>query len=234
MPTMTEDLARLAGGIVASRRQRMEMAAERQRETGRRHRAVGDQLREIKTHRETMSREQRKHAAAEQRTRVTEVAALLRQFHRKRQAQHRHQLELAAAERVRAAAFMRDLTGRVAALRETFSASQEAGAKSRRDLAMALHERLAGYRQDRHDAGAAWVGKTARETWHAPVRADRPAEEHRSATVATSHAQPAGVEPSSHAQPAGVEPASHAAAASESATRLGRHRARPGEDTGSP
>jgi hypothetical protein len=155
MWSMTEDLGRLANGIAASRRERMEANVERHREAGSRHRAVGDQLREIKTTRGKMSREQRKDATAGRRKRLSEAEALLRRFHRNRK-------ENTAGARVQAAAFMRDLTGRVASLRDAFAASQEARATSRHDLANALHERLAGYRQDRHDAGAAWCGTPAR------------------------------------------------------------------------
>jgi hypothetical protein len=168
MPSMTEDLGRLAGGIAASRRERMEANVERQQEAGSRHRAVGDRLHEIRMMRVKMSREQRKGAAAGQRKRVNEVEALLRQFHRNR-------AKNAAAARVQAASFMRDLTGRVTSLRDAFGASQQARAKSRDDLAKALHERLAGYRQDRHDAGAAWHGTPARPGRRpAPVSAHRP------------------------------------------------------------
>jgi hypothetical protein len=158
MPSMTEELGRIAGGIAASRRERREAAVERQHEAGSRHRAVGHQLHEIRRTRDKISREQRRGAAAERRKRESGVAVLLRQFHRDRETLHRHQLEAAAAERVRAAAFMRDLTGRVAALRDAFSVSQAARAKSCNDLAKALHEQLAGYRRDRHNAGAAWRG----------------------------------------------------------------------------
>src|SRR6266852_8581288 len=98
MPSMTEDLGRLACGIAASRRERMEANVERHREAGSRHRAVGDRLHQMKTMREAMSGEQRKDLAAGRRERATEVEVLLRQF-------HRHQRELAAAERARAAAF---------------------------------------------------------------------------------------------------------------------------------
>jgi hypothetical protein len=172
MPSMTEDLGRIAGGIAASRRNRMEANVERQREVGRRHRAVDKQLHEIKTTRQTMSRKDRKDAAAGRHKRMIEVAALLRQFHRNRE-------EIAMGARAQAAAFMRDLTGQVATLRDAFGASQQARAKSRRDLAKALHERLAGYRQDRHDSGAAWHGTPARHARpSAPVSAHRPAARH--------------------------------------------------------
>jgi hypothetical protein len=168
MPSMTEDLGRLAGGIAASRRERLEANAERQREAGSRHRAVGVQLHEMKTTRVTMSRKQRKDAAAGQRKRMSEVEVLLRQFHRNR-------AKNAAGARVQAASFMRDLTGRVAALRDAFGASQRVRAKSRHELAKALHERLAGYRQDRHHAGAAWHGTQARHARPpARVSAHRP------------------------------------------------------------
>ncbi len=226
MPSMTDDLGRMAHGIAASRRERMQAGAERQREAGSRHRAVGGRLHGIKTSREKMGREQRKDAAAGRRRRATESEVLLRQFHRSREAQHRHQLELAAAERVGAAAFMRDLTGRVAALRDNFGAGQRARAKSRHDSAQALHERLALYRQDRHDAGAAWRGMPARQMPPPdPFVAHRP--------VAEPH--PARAEPP-HPEPAGSEPAAFAAPPAESATRFGRHRAThatPGEDRGS-
>jgi len=124
----------------------MAASVERHREVGSRHRAVVDQLRELRTTRATMSREQHKDAAAGRRERRSGVERLLRQFHRNRD-------KTAAAARVQAASFMRDLTVRVAALRDAFSASQEARAKSRHDLADALQQRLAGYRQDRHDSG---------------------------------------------------------------------------------
>ena len=155
MPSMTEDLGRIAQGIAMSRRERMEAAGDRQREVAGRHRAVGHRLHEIKTSREKMAREQRRHAAAVLRRRGRETEAMLRLFQRSR-------LELAAGQRVQAAAFMRDLTGRVAALRDTFSASQEARAKSRHASANALHVQLRAYRQDRHDADAAWRGRPAR------------------------------------------------------------------------
>ncbi len=168
MASMTEDLGRLAGGIAASRRERLEANAERQREVGSRRRAVGGRLHEIKTTRATMSRKQRKDAAAGRHKRVSEVEVLLRQLRRNR-------TKNAAGARVQAASFMRDLTGRVAALRDAFGASQQARAKSRHELAKALHERLAGYRQDRHDAGAAWHGTPARHARRpAPVGAHRP------------------------------------------------------------
>jgi len=201
MPSMNEDLGRIAGGIALSRRERMEANVERQREADSRHRAVADRLHEIKTTRETMGREQRKDAAAGRRSRMTDVEVLLRRLHRNRD-------ESAAAERVRAAAFMRDLTGQVASLRDASRASQEARAKSHHDLAKELHERLAGYRQDRHKASAAWHATLAR---HAPspdpVGAGRPAAERYTARAETSHAQPAAIEPAAPA-PAAAEPAS--------------------------
>lgn len=180
MPSMTEDLGRLAQGIAASRRGRMEAAVERQREVGSRHRAVVHQLRELKTTRATMSRKQHKDAEAGRRERRSAVERLLREFHRNRD-------NIAAAARVQAASFMRDLTGRVAALRDVFSASQEARAKSRHDLAAALHERLAGYRQDRHGAGLAWHGTPARHARPpAPAGDHRPAAEPDTASAETS------------------------------------------------
>jgi hypothetical protein len=182
MPSMTEDLGRLAVGIAASRRGRMAASVERRREVGSRHRAVVDQLREIRTMRATMSRKQHKDAATGRRERRSGVEGLLRQFHRTRD-------KIAAEARVQAASFMRDLTGRVAALRDAFSASQEARAKSRHDLAEALQQRLAGYRQDRHDSGAAWHGTPARH-----ARPPAPAGEHRPAaernTARTEASQP--------------------------------------------
>ncbi len=84
MPSMTEDLGRIAGGIAASRRERREAAVERQREVGSRHRAVGHRLHEIRTTRGKMSREQHRDAAAVRRKRASEVDVLLRQFHRNR------------------------------------------------------------------------------------------------------------------------------------------------------
>jgi hypothetical protein len=178
MPSMTEDLGRLAQGIAASRRGRMEAAVERRREVGSRHRAVDHQLRELKTTRAVMSRKQHKDAAAERRELRSAVEGLLRQFHRNHD-------KIAAAARVQAASFMRDLTGRVAALRDAFSTSQEARAKSRHDLAEALHERLAGYRQDRHDSGLAWHGPPARRR-AAPAGAHRPAAQQNTARGQTS------------------------------------------------
>jgi len=181
MPSMTEDLGRLAQGIAASRRGRMAASVERQREVRSRHRVVVDQLREMRTTRATMSREQRKEAAAGQRARRSGVAGLLRQFHRDRD-------KVAAAARVQAASFMRELTGQVAALRDAFSGSQEARAKSRHDLADALQERLAGYRQDRHDSGAAWHGTPVRHARPpSPAGAHRPAAERNTAKAETSH-----------------------------------------------
>jgi hypothetical protein len=162
MPSMTEELGRIAGGIAAGRRDRREAAVERRREAGSRHRAVGQELHEIRRARQKMSREQRRGAAAGKHKRESEVAVLLQQFRRDRETLHRHQLEAAAAERVRAAVFMRDLTGRVAALRDAFAASQIVRAKSCDDLAKALHGQLASYRRDRHDAGAAWRGMPGR------------------------------------------------------------------------
>ncbi len=179
MPSTTEDLGRLALGIAARRRGRMEASVERQREVGSRHRAVVDQLRELRTTRTTMSRVRHKDAAAGRCERRSGVERLLRQFHRNRD-------KTAAAARVQAASFMRDLTGRVAALRDAFSASQRARAKSRHDLAKALQERLAGYRQDRHDAGAAWRGAPARHA-RPPAGAHRPAAEHNTASADTSN-----------------------------------------------
>lgn len=181
MPSMTEDLGRLALGIAASRRGRMAASVERQREVGRRHRAVVDKLRALRTTRATMSREQHKDAAAGRRERRSGVERLLRQFHRNRD-------KTATEARVQAASFMRDLTGRVAALRDAFSASQEARAKSRHDLAEALQERLAGYRRDRHDADTAWHGTPARHARPpAPAGAHRPAAERATARAETSH-----------------------------------------------
>jgi hypothetical protein len=181
MPSMTEDLGRLAQGIAASRRGRMAASVERQREVGRRHRAVVDQLRALRMTRATMSREQHKDAAAGRRERRSGVGRLLRQFHRNRD-------KTATEARVQAASFMRDLTGRVAALRDAFSASQEARAKSRHDLAEALRERLAGYRLDRHDADAAWHGTPARHARPpAPAGAHRPVAERNTARAETSH-----------------------------------------------
>jgi hypothetical protein len=181
MPSMTEDLGRLAQGIAASRRGRMEASAERRREVGSRHRAVVQQLRGLRTTRATMSREQHKDAAAGRRERRSDVERLLRQFHRNRD-------KLAAAARVQAASFMRDLTGRVAALRDAFSASQEARAKSRHDLAEALQEQLAGYRQDRHDSGSAWHGTPTRHARPpAPTGAHQPTAERNTAGAETSH-----------------------------------------------
>ena len=181
MPSMTEDLGRLAQGIAASRRGRMAASVERQGEVSSRHRAVVDQLRALRTTRATMSREQHKDAAAGRRQRRSGVAGLLRQFHRNRD-------KFAAEARVQAASFMRDLTVRVAALRDAFSSSQEARAKSRHELAEALQQRLAGYRQDRHDAGTAWHGAPARHTRPpAPTTAHRPVAEPNTASAATSH-----------------------------------------------
>lgn len=226
MPSMTEDLGRIAQGIAASRRERSAAAVERRREVGSRHRAVGGRLREIRTSREKMGREQRQHAAAEQRRRVKETEVMLRQFHRSREAQHRHRLELAAAERARAAAFMRDLTGRVAALRDAFGAGQQARAKSRLDAAKALHAGIAGYRQDRHDASAAWRGMPPRQ---APR--PEPFVAHRSA--GEPHATGADT---SHARPAEFGSAAPAPSAADPAPRPGRQRAAhaaPGDDGGS-
>jgi len=181
MPSMTEDLGRLALGIAASRRGRMAASVERHREVGSRHRAVVHQLRELRTTRATMNREQHKDAAAGRRERRSAVERLLRQFHRDRD-------KVAAAARVQAASFMRDLTGQVAALRDAFGASQEARAKSRHDLADALQERLAGYRQDRRDSGAAWHDTPARHGRPpAPAGAHRPTEERSTASAETSH-----------------------------------------------
>jgi hypothetical protein len=180
MPSMTEDLGRLAQGIAASRRGRMEAAVERRREVDSRHRAVGSQLREIRTTRATMGRKQHTDAAAGRRERRSEVERLLRQFHRNRD-------KIAAESRVQAASFMRDLTGRVAALRDAFSASQDARAKSRHDLAGALQQRLAGYRQDRHDSGTAWHGTPARRARPpAPAGEHRPAAERNTASAEAS------------------------------------------------
>lgn len=176
MPSMTEDLGRIAGGIAASRRQRRDANVERQKEVGSRHRAVGDRLHEIRTMRVKMSREQHRDAVAGRRKRASEVDVLLRQFHRNR-------VKYAGAARVQAASFMRDLTTRVAALRDAFGASQQARAKSRHDLATALHERLAGYRQDRHGAGAAWRGTATRR-----ARASEPA--HHDGRHRPPHANP--------------------------------------------
>lgn len=165
MPSMTEDMRRIAGGIAASRQMRMEAAAERHREAGGRHRAVGNQLHEIKTMRRNMSREQRKDAVAGRMSRLSDVEEMLRQFHQNREGN-------AAAARAQAAAFMRDLSLRVVALRDVFNASHMARVKLRRDLAKALHDQLAGYRQDRHDADAAWRGMPARQaSSHAPAGA---------------------------------------------------------------
>jgi len=180
MPSMTEDLGRIALGIAASRRGRLEAAVERRHEVVGRHRTVDHLLREMKTTRAAMSRKQHKEAAVGRRERRSEVDDLLRQFHRNRD-------KIAAAARVQAASFMRDLTARVAALRDAFSASQKARAKSRHDLARALHERLAGYRQDRHDAGAAWHGTRARhDRGAAPAGAHRPAADENTATANAS------------------------------------------------
>ena len=180
MPSMTDDLGRLARGIAASRRGRMAASVERRRAVVSRHRAVLDQLSELGTIRATMSRKQRKDAAAGQRERRSGVAGLLRQFHRNRD-------KIAADARVQAASFMRDLTGRVAALRDAFSASQQDRAKSRHDLAEALQQRLAGYRQERHNSGAAWRGAPARFARPtAPAGAHRPPAEPNTAGAETA------------------------------------------------
>ncbi len=151
MPSMTEDLGRIASGIAASRQRRQEADVRRRHGADSRHRAVSHQLHAMTTMRRRMSREQRKDLAAGRRSQVSEVEALLRQLRRNRE-------EMAAAARMQATAFMRDLSSRVVTLRDAFSASQKARAKSRHDLAKALQERLAGYQQDRRDAGAAWGG----------------------------------------------------------------------------
>jgi hypothetical protein len=194
MPSMTEDLGRIADCIAASRRERMEAAAERRREVASRHRAVGRRLHEIKTSREKMSREQHRHAAAVLLRRVAETDTMLRLFHRSRR-------ELAAEQRGQAAAFMRDLTGRVADLRDAFSAAQQARVTVRQASSHALHGQLRDYRQDRHDADAAWRGMPARQ-------AHRPAAQHRAGGAPAPHAGLAGFEP---------EP-------SEPGSRPGRHR----------
>jgi hypothetical protein len=199
MPSMTEDLGRVAQGIAASRRERLEAAAERQREVANRHRAVGHQLHEIKTSREKMGRERRRQAAAVLRRRMTETEIMLRRFHRSRR-------ELATIQRLQAVAFMRDLTGRVAALRDTFSVGQQARVKTHRASANAMHQQLVGYRQERHDAGAAWRGLPARP-------AHRPATER--------HAAPVGA---AHAAPTGIGQAAPAASSSDPAARVGRQR----------
>ncbi len=181
MPSMTEDLRRIAGGIAASRQMRMEAATERQREVHNRHRAVGHQMHEVKTMRRKMSREQRKDASAGRLRRAHDVEAMLRQMHRDRD-------ELAAAARMQAAAFMRDLSLRVVALRDIFNASHMARAKLRQDLAKELHARLAGYRQDRHEAYAAWRGMSARQgSPHAPPSTHG---RHRSSTSSENTGSP--------------------------------------------
>jgi len=220
MPSMTEDLGRIAGGIAASRRERMEANIERHREAGNRHREVGERLHEITTTRETMGREQRSEAAAGRRSRAVDVEALLRLFHHKRE-------ENAAVERARAAAFMRDLTGKVASLRDAFRASQAARAKSRHDLAKALRAELAASHQDRHNASAAWRGKLVRRAAPpSPVSAYR-----SSMGLDTAKAE------TFHGEPAVAGPAAPPLSPSEPSSRSGRYRASqttPGDDTGTP
>ena len=161
MPSMTDELGRLASAIATSRRQRAEARSVRGQVVVARGREVEASLEAMAKARNLVAREQQKDAAAARRHRHREVATLFRQFGRVRAVRWRQSVEAAAAEQAQAAAFMRDLTARVAALRDGFAMSQEARSAARRARAHEVTEQLAGYARDRHGADLAWRGMAA-------------------------------------------------------------------------
>jgi hypothetical protein len=177
MPSMTEELSRIAHGIAASRRQRAQIAGARPRIVRERRREVATLLHGMTAARQRMGREQRRQAAAERRLRRDEAKTLLSHFNRALVTQHRRRLGMAAEQRVRAAAFMRELTGSVAAMRDVFSAGQAARARACRELGHHVRQQLAGYTRDRWQAMIAWTGTSAARP-SSPPRASA-SERHR-------------------------------------------------------
>lgn len=151
MPNMTQDMTRVADGIVTSRRQRRKMRAQIHVENRIRHGDICSLLEDFKISRGRVSRENRREAAVINGRRKSEVQKLLNRFRRELVCRHENRREMVAAQQSRAAAFMRDLTSAVASLRDNF-------AKDACERAAILHQSLAASALDRREAFAIWRG----------------------------------------------------------------------------
>lgn len=178
MPSMTQELSRIAHGIAASRRQRAQDARARLGVVRERKKEVVALLHGMKVARECMGRERRRQAATEHRRRRDEVKTLMVQFERALASQHRARLEGAAEQRAEAAAFMHKLNSSVAAMRDAFSADQGARARACRELGRDVRQQLAAYGRDRRHAMAGWSGNSANRAVSANPPAAVPAHPH--------------------------------------------------------
>ncbi len=156
MPSMTEDMGRLANAIAASRRQRAEARIVRGQAVVARGRDVEAMLEAMTKARAMMARDYHKEMAAIRRHRHREVATLFRQFAHDHDMRRRHRAEAAAAEGAELAAFMRDLTARVAAMRDGFAKSQKARTAACQHFRHTVERQLAAFTRDRHGAAVTW------------------------------------------------------------------------------
>jgi outer membrane murein-binding lipoprotein Lpp len=225
MPSMTEELGRLASAIAAGSRERAEAASARRRAAGERHEHSHQFMRSLKSERLAMGRAQDREMIAARRRREASVAELMRACRQAQAHRHHQHLAMSAAERARIAAFMGELSARVASLRQELGASREARAAARSTAFQALREELDYYRRDREGAYAAWCGHGAKPA----ASRSAPAEARRQKTGADAAvAEPApfvakpGDRRSRH-HPAGDQAAGPSA---DGLARSGQHLAR--------
>jgi len=156
MGQMTQDMAGLAGAIVAARRQRAEAASARRTEMAQRHQDAAMALAGFRGQRHEMARAQHEAAMAAHRMRRQEAAAMVRQCRRDSAARHSERQQAAAAGHAQRDAFMAGLMAEAAAMRQSFDRDRNQRHADRRAMGQSVHHLLADYAHERHQAASAW------------------------------------------------------------------------------